>query len=602
MMRKKNIFRCSAVTVLSAILGAAEAHAASHLWRFNEIFSNADGTIQFVELKECCGATNETFIAGKWVKSDATAAQYNFPVDLTPPTSNKYLLLATSGFAALPGAPTPDFIMQNNFLGMNGDTLRYWLYGDATMTYGPGALPTNGILSLSIGGGTAVNSPTNYAGQSGSVNAVCIDGDGDGYGNPGDASCPNGSATDCNDGNDQIHPGVTESGAACADLADNDCDSLTDCLDPGCFSDPACCACNADVNGSGGTPNFTDMSLVVNCIQGLPICDPGPADVNCDGQVGPADLGVVVHEFRGEVGTGCEVVLGACCQKDGTCWHEQQSMCDGDPLFPQFAGVYQGDGTTCSTNPCDMPEPPIDCGDDTCHDGLVNTGVPCCTDADCILPTVCGNKRYLTVHLQPQPPGIDRTIQIEIVNVLECNGGSRAGRGCTTASHCPGGTCMSSSHVGQKWWAAAEQSIANPPRPPLRGARVVCEPTPSHAQVWPEDFYLFGSPIVPGAKYNVRVCNIVGENCSEPPLLLSTSIWGDLVPVIGTANFADASALVDKFRFVEPAPDMTRADLAGTGDPGEPSVVNQVANFADVAADVDAIRGFAFPNITEPCP
>ena len=157
--------------------------------------------------------------------------RFTFDRNLIPPTTNKHLLLATAGFAALPGAPTPDFIMPDNFLPFTGDTLRYWFYGPAFMTYGAGELPTNGILSLNIDGSTGVNSPTNYAGDGGSVNAGCVDLDGDGYGNPGDASCTAGPATDCNDGDDTIHPGATE---VCTDGDDNECDGFADCDDAEC--------------------------------------------------------------------------------------------------------------------------------------------------------------------------------------------------------------------------------------------------------------------------------------------------------------------------------------------------------------------------------
>jgi len=160
-----------AITACAVALSATDAQAGSHLWRFNEIFSNADGTIQFIELHECCGSNAEVNLAGKWVLSDATGHQFFFPENLTPPTANKHLLLATAGFAALPGAPTPDYIIIDSFLTLGADTLRYWSYSAATMPYADGDLPSDGTMSLAVDGTVAVNSPTNYAGQTGSVNA-----------------------------------------------------------------------------------------------------------------------------------------------------------------------------------------------------------------------------------------------------------------------------------------------------------------------------------------------------------------------------------------------------------------------------------------------
>lgn len=66
---------------------------------------------------------------------------------------------------------------------------------------------------------------------------TCVDTDSDGYGNPGLSSCPNGSATDCNNNNASIYPGATE---LCTGGVDEDCDGLVDCADPGCSTNPAC--------------------------------------------------------------------------------------------------------------------------------------------------------------------------------------------------------------------------------------------------------------------------------------------------------------------------------------------------------------------------
>src|SRR5262245_35768784 len=104
--------RSLTIASLAMIALATPARAASHLWIFSEIFSNASGTIQFIEMEECCGADNETFLAQKWVKSVGTNKQFTFPANLpcTNCTAHKHLLLATQSFADLPGAPAPDYI------------------------------------------------------------------------------------------------------------------------------------------------------------------------------------------------------------------------------------------------------------------------------------------------------------------------------------------------------------------------------------------------------------------------------------------------------------------------------------------------------------
>lgn len=173
-MRVKRSWLQALLGTVAVFSPGGDAIAGSHLWRFNEIFSNADGTVQFIELKECCGSTTENGLNNRWVAGDVSANQYDFTVNIAGNTANKHLLLATSGFAALPGAPAPDFIIEDNFLIFQGDTLRYWTYPAATMTYGTGELPSDGITSLHIGGTTGVNSPTNFSGETGSVDASVV--------------------------------------------------------------------------------------------------------------------------------------------------------------------------------------------------------------------------------------------------------------------------------------------------------------------------------------------------------------------------------------------------------------------------------------------
>ena len=53
----------------------------------------------------------------------------------------------------------------------------------------------------------------------------CSDNDGDGYGSPGQDDCPNGSETDCDDGNDAIFPGAPE---ILCDTVDQNCNGIAD--------------------------------------------------------------------------------------------------------------------------------------------------------------------------------------------------------------------------------------------------------------------------------------------------------------------------------------------------------------------------------------
>ena len=158
--------RCALVVTL--LLGRS-ALAGQHTWDVNEVFTNSDGTIQFVELVEANGTPGETGINGQTVSSTSET----FPIGgsaLTPPTSNKFFLIATPAFAALSGAPTPDRILPPGnipFFSTGGDTVSYGPYD----SWNFGAVPTNGVSSLNRLTGVQNNSPTNYAGGTGQVNA-----------------------------------------------------------------------------------------------------------------------------------------------------------------------------------------------------------------------------------------------------------------------------------------------------------------------------------------------------------------------------------------------------------------------------------------------
>ena len=144
----------------------------SHLWIVNELYSSPDGTIQFVELWECCGSSIETEMGGKDVFS--LGHSFTFPNNLTGDTAYRYLLLGTAAYAALPRAPPPDYIIRSGFFSVQADTVRWHNYPSATLSYSAGQLPIDGVHSLNHDHTTGTNSPTNWAGQSGSVSLVSV--------------------------------------------------------------------------------------------------------------------------------------------------------------------------------------------------------------------------------------------------------------------------------------------------------------------------------------------------------------------------------------------------------------------------------------------
>jgi len=163
---------CLLASLLAAHATPEPEPPGSHLWIVNELYSSPDGTVQFVELWECCGSSIETQMAGKPVFSSAST--FTFPSNLVGDTAYRYLLLGTAGYAALPGAPAPDYIIPAGFFSTTADSVHWHIYPGATLTFSAGQLPLDGVNSLNFDHTTGVNSPTNWAGQTGSVALVGV--------------------------------------------------------------------------------------------------------------------------------------------------------------------------------------------------------------------------------------------------------------------------------------------------------------------------------------------------------------------------------------------------------------------------------------------
>ena len=137
-----------------------------HLYEIEELYSNADGTIQYVEF-HVGPFDGESFWRGVTLTSSAGAQShvYTFPANLpSVATANTSVLAATQAFADL-GIVTPDYIIPSGFLFTGGGTRNY---GDVdVVTYGP--RPSDGAHALSHDGGVVSDTPRNFAGATGVV-------------------------------------------------------------------------------------------------------------------------------------------------------------------------------------------------------------------------------------------------------------------------------------------------------------------------------------------------------------------------------------------------------------------------------------------------
>jgi hypothetical protein len=159
---------------------ASSAFATFHLWDIAEIYSNADGSVQFVEMVSPVGSLNEHLLMNH--RFTATAANPDniliFPNNLgSNQTSGRSFLIATPGFASLPGAVTPDYTFPTtNFFSTVADTLNF-AQGTDTVSFTAGQLPTDGLMSINRNRVPAINSPKNFAGQVGSLSPPMTPGD-----------------------------------------------------------------------------------------------------------------------------------------------------------------------------------------------------------------------------------------------------------------------------------------------------------------------------------------------------------------------------------------------------------------------------------------
>src|SRR3954470_11539634 len=152
------------------------AEGAFHLWQVKEVFSNADGSVQFVEMFDSFGG--ETFTNGFTLtaNSDGNVKTFTFPSNISSTPAS--MLIATNGFGSLPGGVTPDFTfsqggVSGTFFNPNATNLSFTFSGSGdTMSFPGASLPKDGVHSLTDAGAvgpppgtpnisSGINSPTN---------------------------------------------------------------------------------------------------------------------------------------------------------------------------------------------------------------------------------------------------------------------------------------------------------------------------------------------------------------------------------------------------------------------------------------------------------
>ena len=166
----------------AVLLAPASAFSFAHFWDIQEIYTNAAGTVQFIEFFENSSGGEIFLSAASPIRfeinqatvnsmafTDATATDGS--ADLSGSTFGKTFLVATANFQSLYGF-APDYIIPANFLAAGAlNTIEFPTGPDEVSLAN---LPTNGVMSLNgipgndLSTATSINaqaSPKNFAGQ-----------------------------------------------------------------------------------------------------------------------------------------------------------------------------------------------------------------------------------------------------------------------------------------------------------------------------------------------------------------------------------------------------------------------------------------------------
>lgn len=166
-MRRSHPF-LAVLTALLALVVALPASAAFHLFTINEAYSNASGTLQYVELTALAGG--QQFTQGHTLVSSASGQPtrlFTLPANLPGDTSGRKMLFGTAGIQAAFGV-MPDYIIPDGFLHTTAGTINW---GEGADSWSHGAIPTDGVNALDRGGTNQTATPQNFAGVTGVVPA-----------------------------------------------------------------------------------------------------------------------------------------------------------------------------------------------------------------------------------------------------------------------------------------------------------------------------------------------------------------------------------------------------------------------------------------------
>ena len=141
-------------------------------WKISEIFSNTDGSVQYIKLSTT--SNNQQGLSGRMLRSlnasGGVGQTFTFPSNLgSSQTSNKSVLIGTVAFSGFTQLHV-DYQLPSGFLFTEGGSVQ--LVGIDTLGYQRTQLPRNGVQALRSDGAPITATPMNFAGQTVTVDVA----------------------------------------------------------------------------------------------------------------------------------------------------------------------------------------------------------------------------------------------------------------------------------------------------------------------------------------------------------------------------------------------------------------------------------------------
>ncbi|MDJ0654855.1 MAG: hypothetical protein QNJ40_11900 [Xanthomonadales bacterium] len=144
-------------------------------WRIVEVYSNADGGVQFIELATDSDDQQELRGQTLTASSDGSQITFTFPADTGVPTAGRRLLLATPGFGGVEGSVTQDAVLPAvPFFDPAALQISLDFAGQDLLLFSGADIPVDGVFSLDRDLISRINSPTNFAGETGRIPEVAV--------------------------------------------------------------------------------------------------------------------------------------------------------------------------------------------------------------------------------------------------------------------------------------------------------------------------------------------------------------------------------------------------------------------------------------------